>query len=84
MSPADESERRLLGEDALAEQRSLPSVRLVIGDPDARALMERTAEWIDLPNPGSQYPICVCERFDMVGAAMDHWLDSVLGKGGAV
>ncbi len=77
-------DRKLTGEDALAEQLSLPSVRLVIGDPDARALMERTAEWIDLPNPGSQYPICVCERFDMVGAAMDRWLDGALKKGGTV
>jgi len=71
MAPGD---AKLTSEDQLATQLATPSVRLVIGDPDYKPLADRNTPWIDLPNPGSMFPVTRQSRTDFTGSGMDIWL----------
>ena len=71
-------DRRLTGEEELAEECRRPSVRLVLADGDLRAAAGRELPWIPLPNGASMSPIDAVANFNMAGAALDTWLDSAL------
>lgn len=75
MQPGDQ---KLSGEDELTRKAQQPSVRLVLGDPDFQAAAGREVPWIGLPNGASQSPVHPIPNFNMAGAALDAWLDSVL------
>lgn len=73
-------DQKLSGEDDLVKKLALPSVRLIFGDPDCRALTSREIPWIDLPNGGSFSPAHPVPQFNMTGKALDQWLDQQLGQ----
>lgn len=75
MQPGDQ---KLSSEDDLIKKMQQPSVRLVIGDPDCKAVSPRDIPWIELPNGASMSPANPVPNFNMAGEALDRWLDGVL------
>ncbi|MBQ9268676.1 MAG: hypothetical protein IJ206_04055 [Oscillospiraceae bacterium] len=73
-SQMEAEDAKLNSEDQLAAQLKDLSVRLVIGDPDYRPLADRNIPWIDLPNPGSMFPLTQVARVDLTGDRLGPWI----------
>ncbi len=78
MWPGDQ---KLSGEDDLAAKINQPSVRLVIGNPDYKAVSPKDVTWIGLPNGGNHSPVNPVTNFNMAGDNLDKWLDGALRNG---
>lgn len=78
MEPGD---KKLSGEDDLAEQLANESVKLVLCDPDCKALITRQVRWVPMPNAASFAPAERVAVIDMVGSKLDDWLENQLNGG---
>lgn len=70
---------KLQSEDALKEELTRASVKLVFCDPDAEPLCTREVKWIKLPNPASHNVFEAIDARDFTGEKLDNWLAEVLG-----
>lgn len=77
-----EGDRKIIGEDDLAEQVNFPGLKLVLADPDYQFLSKRDVPWISLPNNANQAPSQRIENVSLVGSKLDAWLQNTFRKAG--
>ncbi|MCC8103283.1 MAG: hypothetical protein LIP11_13865 [Clostridiales bacterium] len=71
----ENGDQKLTGEDDFARWANAPSVRMIFADSDLQPLVEKEVRWVRLPNPGSMFPVESMDAFNMMGGAMDAWLN---------